>query len=314
MNNIIVSIIIPTYNRIATIGRAINSVLSQSYQNFEILIIDDCSTDDTENYIKSHYSDNKKVRYYKLEKNSGACVARNKGIMLAQGKYIAFQDSDDEWLIEKLEKQVKILENKSYDAVFCQIIKYCDHKVTLIPNTEFNYHFMKEKIFDSNFISTQTILIKKESLSSIGTFDENLPRYQDWDLAIRMLVNLNVYYLNEPLVLMYIQKDSITRNKRALYKALKIILSKYEATIKANSSKIYSNHLRHLGLEFFYNGIEQNDLKTVWLKSLRYLLRALKYSPTEKKTWFYLFLLIFPIPRQSKIDLLKFLVGNNNYY
>ena len=112
-----VSIILPTYNRAHTLRKAVDSILNQTYKDFELIVVDDGSTDDTYNLIKS--INDYRIVYVKHEKNKGAAAARNTGIKLAKGKYIAFQDSDDEWYSHKLEKQMEIIENnKLIDIVY----------------------------------------------------------------------------------------------------------------------------------------------------------------------------------------------------
>lgn len=106
-----VSVILPTYNRAHLVGRAIQSVLDQMYQDFEIIVVDDGSGDNTEEIING-FTDTR-IRYVKHQKNKGGSAARNTGIKLAKGKYIAFQDSDDEWLPDKLEKQMKAFKKAS---------------------------------------------------------------------------------------------------------------------------------------------------------------------------------------------------------
>ena len=103
-NKPLVSVIIPTYNRGRLILDSINSVLNQTYKNIELIVVDDCSTDNTEEILKS--INDSRIKYVKLEKNSGACIARNKGIELSTGEFIAFNDSDDLWITTKLEKQL----------------------------------------------------------------------------------------------------------------------------------------------------------------------------------------------------------------
>lgn len=107
--NELVSVIIPTYNRANLILQAVKSVLNQTYKNFEIIIVDDGSSDNTEDVINVIHDN--RIRYIKHAINKGASAARNTGIREAKGKYIAFQDSDDHWLPDKLEKQVKRIEN-----------------------------------------------------------------------------------------------------------------------------------------------------------------------------------------------------------
>ena len=115
-----VSVIIPTYNRGPLIGRAIASVLNQTYKDIEVLVIDDASTDYTETVVDSIKDE--RLHYYKLEKNGGACRARNVGISKAQGEYIAFLDSDDEWMSNKIELQYKFAKEKNAMAIASNFI------------------------------------------------------------------------------------------------------------------------------------------------------------------------------------------------
>jgi len=101
--SVTVSVIIPTYNRAHLVGRAIRSVLNQTYQDFEIIVVDDCSTDNTEEIVKG-FNDHR-IRYMRHDRNRGGSAARNTGIKASQGKYIAFLDSDDEWLLKKAESR-----------------------------------------------------------------------------------------------------------------------------------------------------------------------------------------------------------------
>jgi len=111
MNSELISVIIPTYNRAKSITRSIITVLNQTYENYELIVIDDCSTDSTKKILQS-FSD-KRIIYVRHLYNQGAAAARNTGIKIAKGKYIAFQDSDDEWLPKKLEKQMKVFKTAS---------------------------------------------------------------------------------------------------------------------------------------------------------------------------------------------------------
>ena len=111
--NDLVSIIMPSYNTASYIENSIKSVLNQTYQNWELLIVDDCSIDNSAEVIQK-YLINQKIRYFKNEKNSGAAVSRNLALREARGRWIAFLDSDDLWLPEKLEKQIKFMEDNDY--------------------------------------------------------------------------------------------------------------------------------------------------------------------------------------------------------
>ena len=122
--NDLVSIIMPSYNTAKYIEESIKTVLNQTYTNWELIIVDDCSTDDTDLIIKPYLED-KRIKYLKNEKNSGAAVSRNYALREAQGKWIAFLDSDDLWHPEKLERQIEFMEENGYKFT------YTDYKIKL---------------------------------------------------------------------------------------------------------------------------------------------------------------------------------------
>ena len=158
-----ISVIIPTYNRSHLILNSIGSVLNQTYKNIEVLLIDDGSSDDTENIINN--LEDKRIRYIKLNKNKCASNARNIGIKLASGKYISFQDSDDFYHCDKIEKQYKYLIKKKSDFDFCKVNFYLNETYKVIfPFKSQEYNIMRNKIsselYNGNFITTQSILVK----------------------------------------------------------------------------------------------------------------------------------------------------------
>lgn len=211
-----ISVIIPTYNRANTIGRSIRSVLSQTYQDIELIVVDDCSTDNTYEVIRS-IGDNR-LSYVKLDKNSGACVARNKGIELAKGEYIAFQDSDDEWYPEKLEKQLAALIKNDADVCFCQtrIYNVGGERSFVFPSEkEMNGYVTLKTLYSRGGITTQTILSKKKVCDKCH-FDPLVTKLQDYDWGIQAGQEFSFYFLAEPLVNQYRQNDSISLSKDAL--------------------------------------------------------------------------------------------------
>ena len=122
-----VSVILPAFNRVSLLGRAIDSILSQTYSDFELIVVDDCSTDNTEQFVAELASKDGRIRYIKHSENSGVATARNTGIDLSAGRYIAFQDDDDEWLPDKLERHVAILDSLPNDVVmtYCLMTRIC---------------------------------------------------------------------------------------------------------------------------------------------------------------------------------------------
>jgi glycosyltransferase involved in cell wall biosynthesis len=244
----LVSIVIPTYNRAHLLSRAIKSVLNQTYSNFELMVVDDCSTDDTENVVTSFHDD--RIQYIRHEKNRGAPAARNTGIVAAKGEYIAFQDSDDEWLPTKLEKQVVAFNSAPTDlgVVYTSFWLIDQSKKTVVPSsyvkkTEGNIH---DTLLEMNFISTPTAVVRKECFEKVGMF-ANIPRFQDWELWLRISKYYSFKHLREPLVNAHRQPDSISRKADALISARKYILSKYFNEI-SEKPKLLSKHYSDIGI------------------------------------------------------------------
>lgn len=219
-----ISVIIPTYNRGQIIEKAINSVLKQTYKELEIIVVDDCSTDDTFKIVQS--IDDERVKYFRLAENSGACYARNYGVNNAIGKYIAFQDSDDVWDLSKLEKQLNYLKINEADVVFCSFAKIEGEKTKIIPEKKINESTLHDLLLKTNQIGTQTIFGKRKCFLA-EPFDNELERFQDWDLMIRITKYYRVLHLNEILVNVYVQSDSLSRNNEKALKSLERMVVKY---------------------------------------------------------------------------------------
>ncbi len=227
----LVSVIIPMFNRENTIERAIKSVLEQSYQNIELIIIDDNSSDNSVD-VAQRYVDDARVKLIALPNNLGANVARNVGISNAKGDYIAFQDSDDEWMCEKLQVQMQYMNDKNLNAVFSAFtsIRY-DNYVKQFPDTNTNVEIGEKGIENvlrrKNVISTQTLIISKEIVETVGCFDEEMPRFQDYEYVVRIIQKYKIGYIEKPLVKVYRQNNSISANSDAYYRAVELLLKKH---------------------------------------------------------------------------------------
>ena len=226
MENEKISIILPTYNRANLIEKSIESVLNQTYQNFELIIIDDGSTDNTEEIIQS--IDDDRIRYIKYETNKGATYARNLGIKEATGDYISFQDSDDIYLETKLEEQYNNLITNESDMDFCKVDIDLNFTHLIKKKKKQLVNVNKEEYFKElvcgNYIITASILIKKEKISE--NFDERLPRLQEYDLLLRIVKDLKLSFTDKILLFSYRQDDSIGSSYEKLLDAVKIMLKK----------------------------------------------------------------------------------------
>ncbi len=185
----LVSVILPTYNREKYIARAIESVWKQSYENMELIVINDASTDGTGNLINNLAKDNPKIIVLHNEVNLGMVASFNKAINVAQGKYIARLDDDDVWCSgEKIEKQVDFLEkNPAYCLVGGGVIKVDKHDKEivryLLPKEDED---IRKTILVNNTFAHTTVLFRKDTFLEVGGYDEQFPFVQDWDLWLKM--------------------------------------------------------------------------------------------------------------------------------
>lgn len=232
-----VSVVIPYYNRRNLIVDCLKSILAQTYSNLEVIIVDDGSNDHAEEVLAPYLGE--RVRYYRYEPNQGACHARNVGVSMARGEYIAFQDSDDIWHPEKLEKELEYLLAGGWDMVFCGMNRkdIQNKRVLYYPADGFDEQKSTfAQLLYANRISTQTILEKREMAQRLH-FDESFRRFQDWDYALQAaMAGVKMGYLPIALVDSEIQADSISakvRNGEAqehLYQKYKV---EYDSAPKA---------------------------------------------------------------------------------
>ncbi|WP_052353764.1 glycosyltransferase family 2 protein [Neobacillus jeddahensis] len=224
-----ISVVIPTYNRADLLPKAVKSVLEQTLQPLEIIIVDDLSTDNTKEVVESFQ--NEKITYVLNSRTKGANGARNTGILMAQGDYIAFQDSDDIWLPTKLEKQMNYINNnQETDMCFCSL--KIENFGRVVPKRSVRSEEIHSLLKRGNFISTQTIFIKTAIAKKV-LFDENLMRYQDWDFCLRVSESYQVHHLDEVLAVAEVQNDSIGKKVNQAT-ALKQFFEKYPELKTAN--------------------------------------------------------------------------------
>lgn len=243
MSECIVDVIIPTYNRAKTLGRAIDSALNQSYKKINVIVVDDGSTDETPNLMTKYKG---KVNYIRYEKNQGACHARNIGLENSQGDFVAFLDSDDAWFEDKIEKQVDFLLQNNVDVVFCSVLRIEQDKKILYPSDEKTGDIYNQLLV-KNFLSNGVLLGKRECFQE--KFDETLPRLQDWDIMLRISKKYKVMHQHIPLTYYYVQTDSITTNHEKLKIALEIIFEKHKDEF-TNSKEACASFYKQMGVAY----------------------------------------------------------------
>ena len=196
-----ISVVIPTFNRISLVARAINSVLKQSLNPYEIIVVDDGSDDGTSEMIQNKYKSIKLIQ----QQNNGVSAARNNGIKHAKGDWIALLDSDDEWTEKKLENQVdRLIKTPEYD--FCHT-----NEIWIRNGVRVNQRKKHEKyggyIFDKCLdicrISPSSVLFRKNILDHVGWFDDQLPVCEDYDLWLRITAEYRILFIDDPLIIKY---------------------------------------------------------------------------------------------------------------
>jgi len=255
-----VSVIIPTYNRGRVIKEAIDSVLAQDYTEFELIVVDDGSTDHTSDVLDSY----RNVIKVLSQKNRGVSAARNRGIAEASGKFIAFLDSDDLWLPHKLSTQVEFF-NKTPDALICQTEEVWIRN-GLRVNPKKRHKKPSGMIFKLSLelclVSPSAVMIKRSLFDRVGEFDETLPACEDYDLWLRISSRFPIYLIDTPLIIKRGGHDDQLSSRAGLdkfrIKAIeKIIKSKllsddqHQAAVKTLKKKcdIYAAGCRKRGRE-----------------------------------------------------------------
>ena len=211
----LVSIIMPTFNTAKFVSDSIESVLNQTYTNLELLITDDGSSDGTRDILENYKKKDSRIKVFYLEGNQGAGPARNKCLKEAQGRYIAFCDSDDRWIPTKLEKQIQFIQEKNCSLTYSSYI-LCDE-----DNREEGIFIAPKKVTYAGMLRDDKIgfLTALYDLKAVGEkfYFPSLRKRQDWAMVILLLKKCRVAYgLKEPLAYYRLRHNSISRNKCAL--------------------------------------------------------------------------------------------------
>ncbi|MCK9409939.1 MAG: glycosyltransferase family 2 protein [Bacteroidetes bacterium] len=229
----LISVVIPAYNRAKTITYCLDSIVRQTYQTLEVIVVDDCSKDDTVAIVRA-YPD-ARVRCVVLDKNSGAQAARNRGILEARGEWIAFQDSDDEWMPEKLDQQVAELRSVGFQQMTVVhtngLIHYEDGTSKIIYSPALEPVHGKDvygMVLTESRVLFQGLLTSKAALQNIGLLDVHVVAHQEWDTSIRLGKICTFAYLSAPYFKWHIHSgETVSRNNAKDVEGFFYIISKH---------------------------------------------------------------------------------------
>lgn len=246
----LVSVVIPTYNRANTIERAVKSVLNQSYKNWELIIVDDGSTDNTIEVL-APYLVHKSIFLIQQE-NNGVCAARNEGIRYSKGKYITFLDSDDEFLQNKIKVQLKEILKYTCDLSLCNFYEYRNkRKIKKRFNFKESFYVSEDDIASYKIPMSASYTFLKRNLARLILFDENMPSSNDFDFVLRSSKMGKVLFTNTRLVNTYkaLQGNRISTNLAKKIAGYKVLLSK----TKKNTYKLNEKNQEILLKRTYYN-------------------------------------------------------------
>jgi len=265
-----VSVVIPAYNRVETIARAVVSVRAQTFQDFEIVIVDDGSIDQTRDIVRQ--LDDERIRLISHEKNLGAAAARNTGMKSAVGKYIAWLDSDDEWFPKKLEQQLAAFKQAAQD----QRASYTAYE--LVEKQGARIHIPKPVDYKKLFLGCDlspgaTLMFERTLLDEIGYIDTTLPRYEDWDWLLLYASKYRFLAVEHCLARIHY---SAQRSAKAVEISSEAFLSKHSHALKKFGS--YRNVVisrRWMEVASYYAREHQVS------KMVQYIFKALFIQPLQ---------------------------------
>ncbi|MEB8389456.1 glycosyltransferase family 2 protein [Rhodobacteraceae bacterium KMM 6894] len=273
-----VSVVLPTFNRAHCLPGAMTSVLDQSFKDLELLIVDDASTEDIKAVVTE--INDPRIRYLRLERNSGAAAARNVGLAKALGNYIAFQDSDDIWLPGKLAKQLELLKAQPPEVGVVTGLKiiygrdtarvHGPGRVDCAPDPNRPFTLQEDQLKRSlveNRISLQNALFRRDCMPDIAWFDPRAKANNDWEFVVRLSQHKLILEVVEPVVLAMLSPDSISAKPRKRATGFLRILQKNKH-VYARYPNEYGWFLYSTGMALYRCGRKRAGRQLI-LKSMR---------------------------------------------
>ena len=291
-----VSVIIPTYNRATLVAEAVESILAQTYDELEVIVVDDGSTDETPSVLEEYVRRDDRVRSIR-QNNRGVAAARNAGLAHAKGTLMSFCDSDDLWLPNKLERQVAYLQqHPDAGLVFSDVMSVQGDQ------TETPSYFAERPpyaglvfpaLLERNFIPTSSVVVRKRCLDAVGGFDGSLAPSEDYDLWLRVCQRFPVGYVPEVLVKVRRHAGNLTHDERTGYRTHLAVLDRVTAQYGKQLPsgvvrRAYACTYFHMGYGEFTHA-RLKEAREAWVMSLR-------YDPICMKTYGYLAAASLPRP------------------
>ncbi len=282
-----VSVIVPTYNYAHFIEDCLKSIFAQTYNDFEVIVVDDGSTDHTSKVLAAYRKD----IHYIYQENKGLPAARNTGIKASKGKYLAFLDSDDLWLPEKLAEQVRIIrEDSDMGIIFSDANAFQEGTIlreSILKEEKICTGFCFQRLFMGNYLIMPTVLIRKSCLTKSGLFDETLTAVEDYDLWLRIAAFFKIGFVDKILAMYRVHPSNMSKDFcRLLDNEIRVI---------QKIIKMYPEKMIELGKKvgirlcslFNQYGLELIDEGKIDIAK-RYFLKAIAARPMTIRSYYYL--------------------------
>ncbi|MEM9543610.1 MAG: glycosyltransferase, partial [Cyanobacteria bacterium P01_E01_bin.42] len=276
-----ISVIIPAYNAEKTIAKTIQSVLEQTFEDFEIIVINDGSSDRTLEIVES-ISDSR-IQVYSYP-NTGAAISRNRGLSLASGEFIALLDADDLWTTDKLEAQFQALQNHPEAGVAYSWTDYIDESDRYVRSglhISVDGNVLQELLVHNFLENGSNPLIRSQIIQEIGQFDPHLSAGMDWDFYLRLANFCHFVVISRPQILYRISISSITTNvRRQEQESLKVIEKAFQQVpnhLKSLKQKSLANLYKYLACKSLENSSRKNGMSALFF--------AFKYARYESLKW-----------------------------
>lgn len=282
-NQPLVSVVIASYNTAQYLPAATRSVLDQTWQNLEVIVIDDGSTDGTEAEMEAFRKD-ARFRYIKTE-NRGQPKAKNRGIQEARGDYIAFCDADDLWRNDKLEKQIPAFSSPEVGVVYSEVSYLDENDNPLNKPQPYERHSgdVTNELIIKNFVPFGTAVIRRACTEQQGFFDEQLPMGIDWDLWLRYSINWKFHYVPEKTYIYRVWSGQMSANYRGRYENAFRILAKF---LDANPGRLPPELVSRAWADMYISrGMSVAQAERTIIEPLSDVLRGLKYDHTYWPAW-----------------------------
>ncbi len=227
-----VSVIIPCFNYGAYLPRAVTSIINQTWKDWEILIVNDGSTDNTDAIVGTLPVDHYPIRYIGRRENRGPSYTRNEGMNAAEGQFLAFLDADDEWYPEKLERQIRLFQDDSSLGLVAAGVHLIDENKGIerryLPSRFPDRKTLVRSMLMKNVIpATSSVVIRKRCIDDLGGFDEDLRFAEDWDLWLRIASKYGVNFIHEPLIRFYEHPNNVSRDILKMSEGRKVVIKRH---------------------------------------------------------------------------------------